>query len=497
MPDLTRRRSLALLILFFLAGDLRAVLTDNRFGETDTTYDDAVSLQLAVQADSLRGFGRWMAESRKGPLAGLLVAGMDAVVGDPLLAARLLGVLLHGILLGMLYAFSVRLTSSRLAGLWGVFLAGTFCGIYGWFRLDFHDSLNAVLVLWALMLMLRSLEAPNNIRTALLLGLCAGLGLMSKISFPIFVLAPGAWWAISLLRRKEWRTVLVSASVCALLCAPWLVMIRHILVDHFVDSLRVVPWAERIDVYFFGVHGALYYMLAALVGAALAWRLKVSHPGAVLVLLSSVVGALALLLLVFFPWSRYLVPAFAPMILLMVLGLTGIARAARQRFSPSLVFISAGVLAAALLGKYIHDNLRGVPCTVDEREHCSGMLTPDTRPYNGFPHSLAHVKRLGHDAMLLPLDWFGMCRGSAIPPFTVWQRRGHDLSLLPGPPRHGRPFYVILCSREPKVLDDLAHATPKEWEASLHKDLLKMRKKLVATREDPDGRYYSVVKVWP
>lgn len=474
------------------------MLTDNRMGETDTTYDDAVSLERAVQDHGIKGFGRWLAESRKGPLAGLLVAGMDALVGDPLLAARLLGVLQHGILLVMMYLITARLGSSRLAGLWGAFLAGTFCGIYGWFRLDYHDSLNAVFVLWALWLMMRpSIDAPTSRPIALLLGLCTGLGLLSKISFPIFVLAPGVWWVLVLLRRGQWRPILLAAGACALLCVPWLVMIRHILKDHLVDSLRVVPWAERIDVYFFGVHGALYYLLAALAGAALAWRYKVTTPGAVLVLLSSVLGALALLLLVFFPWSRYLVPAFAPMILLTALGLTGLARAARRRFSPSVVLIAAGVLAAALLDKYIHDNLRGVPCTVDEREHCSGMVTPDQRPYDGLPHSLAHIKKLGHEAVLLPLDWFGMCRGSAIPPFTVWQRRGHNLSLLPGPPRGRQAFYAILCSREPKVLDDLVHATPEQWEVALHKDLLKMRKELVATRGDPDGKVYSVVKVWP
>ena len=106
------------LILFFILWDLWAVLTDNRVAPFDTVLE-------SLPEDDLF---QWLRSERKGPLVPLVVTALRPLVGDLLLAARVLSILAHGLTLWLVWGVTRRHTSSWVAGALAVLLCGALPG---------------------------------------------------------------------------------------------------------------------------------------------------------------------------------------------------------------------------------------------------------------------------------------------------------------------------------------------------------------------------------
>ena len=410
--------ALSLLLLFFLAWDVRALLQDNRPGATvsDTTVMDVQDLRERL---STSGFIGWIEQGNvKGPLAGLMVWGLSFVVGDLLLAARLLSVLLHTLLLWLLFRLGRRITSSDGCGLLAVLISGTFPMEYGWFRLAFHDSLVAVAVVITLGMIMGEFSRTCS---AAKLGLMLGLAMLTKLSYPIFLVLPGLWFLAT--RIRDLRAVarlLLTVALALLVMSWWLIPSWEIIVENLGDSSRTegIKWTEVFGSYFVDLPGVSTMLLAALGCGVLAlWRRSLSWDRFI-ILLSSVVGALAALVFLFDSWSRYLLPVFPVAGLLIACGLTSLGQWLRGHWAGFPLRPLAGALALALLAQYSYFNIVDIPSSKEEREFHLGMVAPDTRAYEAFPSAVSLVRKQGMVAVELDA------------PPEVWTTRGVKLPLI-------------------------------------------------------------------
>ena len=513
---LNRRQGLLLLaalILFFAAWDLRAVLADRRLSPTDTTVEEALFLRQALGPEG-RGIGSWLGEIRKGPLAAPLVALADVAVGDPVLAGRLVNVALHGVLLWLVCLITVRLTGGRRleaagqSGSWGAGLCasvicGTFPMVYGWFRLDYHEPLVAVLLLWCLYLMLQ--RQPRR-SMALWLGLALGLGVLAKLAFPLFVLAPLAAFAVSCTRDGAGlRRLGLTATITLLLTGWWLLPnAAHLLSYLSMSHQRVSETpAARLVIYTWGIHGSASLLASAALGSVIAWRLRVTTGYALLLLGSCLVGGLAWLVLLFDSWPRYLVPGFPVASVLCALGLWGAARRATLRLGRRVVRGGLGCVLAALLINFCVDNVRGLPLSDNGREGGVGLIVADRRPYEAYPRAVAALRRLGGPVVELP-GWPRMLGKRPVAQSLVWQRRGLRLPRASGTQlverlSRGRPVHLVFCHETGgDVLSLLARAKPSDHlDAAALALLMPKKKRVLQTLSDPNGVSFSVIRVLP
>ena len=512
---------LATLILFFAAWDLRAVLPDRRLSPTDTTVEDALFLRQALGPEG-SGIWPWLAEIRKGPLAAPLVALADVAVGDPLLAGRLVNVALHGALLWLVCLITVRLTGggrrevgggrqeaeyrrgSWGAGLCATVICGTFPMVYGWFRLDYHEPLVAVILLWCLHLMLIQRQPRRS--TALLLGLALGLGILAKLSFTMFVMAPLALYAVCCARDHTGLRRLGLAVLVALLLTGWWLLpnAAHLLSYLSLSHQRIheTP-AARLVIYTWGIHGSALLLGSAALGSVVAWRLRVAGGPALLLLGSSLVGALAWLVLLFDSWPRYLVPVFPVASVLCALGLWGAARRATLRLGRRVVRGGLGCVLAALLINFCVDNVRGLPLSDNGREGGVGLIVADRRPHNAYPRAVAALRRLGGPVVELP-GWPQMLGKRPVAQSLVWQRRGLRLPRASGTQlverlSRGRPVHLVFCHETGgDVLSLLARAKPSDHvDAATLALLMPKKKRVLQTLTDPNDVSFSVIRILP
>lgn len=528
------RLGLALLLLFFLSWDLRAVLLDNRPGAivSDSTLSDVMSMQ-GVVAD--QGFGEWVRQgSVKGPLAALLVQALGALVGDPLLAARLLSVLLHLITLWLLYWVTHRLTSRPYPSLLAVVLCGTLPLQYGWFRMDFHEPLVALAVLATLVLMLPVLDPGRQreprlitLRRGLLLGLVVGLGLLTKPSYLIFVLLPGLWFIARAARdRRGVLNLLLGAGVAGIIAGWWFYFSLGELIKNLGDSTHAgVPWLTRLANYTVDLPGMVPFLLAACAGAGLcAWRRTMPKDALVLILLG-LASSLVVFLFIFDPWTRYLVPALPLAGVLVAAGVCALGQRMGRGHLQAYLFLG---LAPLLLLQYVFFNLRGLESALEEREFFLGMVAPDTRTYDAFPQAAALVRARGWPVVELPSG----PNPQAFP--ALWFLRGHTVTYTPLDDARalvaaGREVYLIFSFRgearpdgplerlarriastpaghddkgaDPEAVidpssrfsqqDDPAH----DEERLLLSWLAPLNKQVVRTFEDPDAVSYSIIRL--
>jgi len=189
------RGALAALIAFSLGWDLWAVLTDLRLSGSDTFTPQLLSAYENYQQSGLGGIIGWMGQTGyKEPLAPLLTMPLLLILDQVPLAPRLVSVLAHAVLTWQCYHLARCLGGRVWAGLWAALIMITTPLIFGWARLSFHEPLLAVMVLGALQVMAR---APLvRFRQAVLLGLLLGLDLLTKLSFIVFMVAPGVWFVL-------------------------------------------------------------------------------------------------------------------------------------------------------------------------------------------------------------------------------------------------------------------------------------------------------------
>jgi hypothetical protein len=479
---------LAALLALFLTWDLLAILRDQHLGHTDTTLEDLLRLS-----------GLW--QSHKGPLPALLAALVRPLVRDPLIAVRLVSVLASTALLTLLCRFAVRIGLGWGGGLLAVAICGTFPLYYGWCRLDVHDPLVALTTLATLAALTYDLGPASAVR----LGVACGLGVLSKLSYPIFVIAPGLRYLQRQLRSRHALLGLLAAAGCVAAVVLWWLIPAwpRVVWNLGVSQARVhSAWSENLTFYL-QLHGVLPLLTLALVCGLLAWRRRSTTPEPLLALGLSIVAALILLVGVFDTWSRYLLPAVAPASLLVAAGLRAAGTWLARRGRVAWVAPLGVALVALLLGQYVVLNLRGVASPHDERDFDLGMVTPDRRPYTALPRTIAELRRrgwralevtnmpamLGHQPIALGALW--AARGQTLPRLTL-----SEAQVLH---RAGIPVIVVL-RHAGDALAALGRAhgdgSPPAEQAILAWLALR-RVEALSTITDPDGVSFSILRVLP
>ena len=524
-PRLSARTAqliLAALLLFFLAWDVRAVLLDNRPGTgfTDSTTVDVLELRQSVRQGGLAG---WRLRSAKGPLAAVLGAGADLVLGDLVRATRLLSVACHLVVLWLVFGIARRLASQPAVGLLAVIICGTFPLEFGWFRLDFHEPLVAVAVMACVGAMMGDLRRPAS---AAWLGLYAGLGLLTKLTFPLFVVLPGLWFAWSRARQQRLAAhLLLACGVAAAVAGWWVVCYWNEIVTNAGDSRGMSEgWRDKLALAR-ALPGLPLLLLGSVAGAALAWWRTPAIRDRLVILALCPVGAATLLLGVFDWWSRYIVPALPLAGLLVALGLHSLAGMTRGRWAAPLARLAGVGLSVILLGLYVHLNLNDVPPSwrpdtrrppwpvgeAVQRELFLGMIAPDQTTYAGFASAAAIFRH--NKWTVLELPPYGPAT------FTeAWRGLGHstvDRSAADRLLQAGREVHLLIFHHDPDPLIKVSRAGAPAVGAGTHPPqcapgvtrqecarvlayyrwLGAHRLSVVRTFRDPDGARYSVVRI--
>ena len=440
---------LILLLLFYLAWDLRAVTADQRVGPTDTSVEEAEGLLAFVAEGELDAMARWTINARKGPMAGILIALLTPLVGEPLLASRVLGISLHLLLLLAIFQLVARLTGRFWAGLLAVVLCGTFPGEYGWFRMEYHESLLILVTLLAVWQLAGDLSSR---RRAVGLGLTLALGILCKVPFPVFVIGPGV---LFLARNLRSRRDLANAGVAALtfaLAAGWYLVPNLLSIAEYMDGSHEPQFfdvGESFRAYFQIIPRTIPHLGIGLLAAPLLWLLG-GAPHALIASLASSIITGTLILLYFDPWARYLAPAFPMAGVLSALGIASLVRRLPRR-QVILARAAMAMLAISLLGLYVRDNIVGISHPEGNREWGAGLISPDRRPYMALPWMTRWARE--HKVKVHTMGWSSKIEGCPEILRHIWQRRGLGLPLMDPQliEQHlymKKPLHLVLCHKE-------------------------------------------------
>ena len=501
--DITRRQGqlgLGLLLLFFLAWDLYAILADQQLGTdaSDTTLVDYFHFQFTLRESSITD---WLTSGNvKGPLATLLICLLEPLVGDWLIASRLLSVLAHGVLLWLVSRLVLRLSSRHLLGLVAVAICGSFPMEFGWFRMDFHDPLVATLVVAGLLAMLDGLDRPA---AALRLGLVLGLGILTKLTFPMFLLFPGLLFLWRNLRSKrQLLNLVLAAGVVLLLISWWAIPTAALMQQYLTDSTGRYPAPPefKLWLYLWELPGSPWLLGAALVGVLLAWHGRVARAVDLLALVLCMVPSILMLILVFDPWSRYIVPAYPVAGVLAALGLGPVLRRAARRIHWVRPLLLA-LLGLGLGAQYLWFNLVGGQQLHQNRIHRAGIVAPDTRPHDAYARAARTLRQNGWKALTV------VSFHLALP--ELWHQRGIRAPELELPEalsdhQEGRPVYLLLPHPEPGERDPttLIGENPVKGDEMITRKYAWIRAKrdsmkVVRRFSDPDGVSYFIIRIPP
>lgn len=417
------RGALAALIAFSLGWDLWAVLTDLRLSGSDTFTPQLLSAYENYQQSGLGGIIGWMGRTGyKGPLAPLLTMPLLLILDQVPLAPRLISVLAHAVLTWQCYHLAGRVSHGAAAGLWAALIVITTPLIFGWARLSFHEPLLAVMVLGSLQVMTRS--PLTRLRQGLLLGLLLGLGLLTKLSFAVFMVAPGIWFMLRHLRsRRSLAMVGVTLAVMGGLSSLWIVPNAQVIYYNLLMSTSSQEgWLEKAQGYLGIIES--WGLLSVALGSALVLWVKRGEKRWVLGLLASfIVVPLILFILVFDFWTRYTLPIFP---VAAVLAGAGLAHLGGRL--PTLLSWPAGMLIAILLlAYYLQLNLAPVR-GANPRDFFAGMTSPDRRDYPAFPGTYKALRRHGEEIFMLMDRGSDPNRLTAL--FQIWRYRGRGFRIL-------------------------------------------------------------------
>ncbi len=358
------RNFLGLLALLVFLCSVAAIAVDDLPSQpADSVAGRAATFSRALLGTDPEGFKAVTAADKIPPLPIVIPGMLLALLGNTLFALRLAGVLILGILMIQCYDLARRCGASRHIAQWAALLCGTTPMLFGWSRLAYADIFVAVFHVACLQVMARGNLTP---RRALILGLMGGLGVLSKLSFFVYMLGPAVFFLVAHLRQGRGQLLNLGLMVmsAAAVAGWWIAMRFTIIYENFFHSTQA--WSTE-DSFMFGGQDPVDLKLHQL-GFQL-WQ----HPGLPLLWLGAAAGLVlwrkeplsqvrsllglgSLLclgsLMLFDPGSRYLVPLMPPAAVLMALAVERLLRLGRQRFKAL-----EPVMCMALLAWFVSMNL--------------------------------------------------------------------------------------------------------------------------------------------
>ena len=484
------RRLLPLgLILFYVSWDMWAVLTDNRVAPFDTVLESLPGEDLL----------EWLGQERKGPLVPLMVSALDALVGDLLLAARVLSVVAHGLPLGLVWVVTRRHTASLTAAATAVMLCGVMPGVHGWARMEYHASVLALAVMLTLYLLMTC--RPLTTRRAVVLGLVVGAGVLAKPGYVAYVLVPGALFLASALRDgPSRRGVVIGLGVALVTVGWWVALAWGTLTQYVMRSSEIARQGEpmlvveRVDLCLTIIPAPV--LLLSLAAAAFAWFRRPASHALLLLFGSCLMVTLLLMLVVFDTIARYFVPLGPVAAVLLAVGLHEVGRAVVPRLSAVTARVLPLIGALALVAVFCALNLAGTEHQAQEREGFEGMARPDRRPYRKVPDAARLLRERGW-TLAAVLDTDRHCAEHDL----IWRSRGVALPVVQGDEvpallREGRPVHVAVChGLEPMLSLLRADGVLAELDPGLVKKILAGGLKVVRTFDNPDQSYLSILRL--
>lgn len=387
-------------VVWVLFWGLRAVYLDNRVTSTDTLFPQTKGLFFLLDDPMFTPAWLWgwlNAAPTHPPLPALYGALFCWLVGFSHEAVQVSSVVLHGLLVVELFRLTRACARDRLAPLVAAALAATAPVLAAWFRVDYPESLTTLLVVATLRQGLATdLRRPGP---AITLGLLVGLGALCKLSFWVVLLPPAAHFFGARVRdRARLLNALAAVATVALVCGWWyfghLSAIGKNLASSTSNSL---PMLSRLHYYLVQPPGNLTLTAAALAGALMAAlrRELLTDGHATVQLLLAWLPAHALLVGLFDPWERYIVPVLP---LSCLLAAVALARALALLPIPRRVVVA--LLLAGLAAGSAVINLQRPRESYGVAES-SGILQPDRRSYHSLARALARARALGHPLLIV------------------------------------------------------------------------------------------------
>jgi Dolichyl-phosphate-mannose-protein mannosyltransferase len=390
-------RSLALpALLLFLGGfGVWAIALDQYPDYSDTMLFDAFGLWESFTGSWSDLLSKLTAPSYLPPLCYLPASLLFLITGPGMTALRLT-VLLQFLASVWLAHDLGRRMAGRAAGLLCAVLLGTFPLIFGWGRMGFMDMGLALMVLLALRLLLSC--NFDSFRSGAQLGLVVGLGMLSKVAFPIFAVGPLLWAIVTQVRNRRHLAVLgLTMAAAVAVCGWWyLLQWRSILVNSQMSSVGGPGVFAALVTLTVNVDGGVWLLTLALVGSLLAWRWRTVSPRQLALLALTLWPSLALMLL-FHPQPRYMVPVYAVAAVLAGVCVSSVL----ERFGARLAHLCTTGLALVLLGYFTWSNI-GPTVTEPPLELMArpgfrvsdlGLIFPDRRRFEQYPSVLRAVER--------------------------------------------------------------------------------------------------------
>jgi 4-amino-4-deoxy-L-arabinose transferase-like glycosyltransferase len=150
------------------------------------------------------------------PLYHTVVAAFWAIFGKSVVVARLCNLVALSILLFGTYGIG-----RHVAGPWTSAIAATLVSFYPYVlwlsRETIIDYWLIAMVTLAMLVLLKTNEFSDT-RWSIVFGLTVGLGMLTKWTFPFFLILPAAWFA-----RKNWKNGGIAALIAAVFTLYWYV----------------------------------------------------------------------------------------------------------------------------------------------------------------------------------------------------------------------------------------------------------------------------------
>ncbi len=150
------------------------------------------------------------------PLYHTVVAAAWAVFGKTVAVARLANLVAIAILLLTVYGIGGLLFEPLTAAIASLLVS--FYPLMLWLSretiIDYWVTAMVALAIWTLL----KTQGFSSVRWSIVFGLIAGLGMLTKWTFPFFVILPALWFA-----RRHWINALLAAAIATVLTACWYV----------------------------------------------------------------------------------------------------------------------------------------------------------------------------------------------------------------------------------------------------------------------------------